>query len=93
MARMKLSPPWCQRYSQIAALFKYDPAVHVIFDEDNYEVKLYVDDDDKAAALTILLPEEYEFGNIKLKIQVVPAKLTVRTRFSGARKILFSFRL
>ena len=73
MAKMKLSPPWCQRYSQIAALFKYDPEVHVIFDEDNYEIKLYVDDDDKAAALTALLPEEYEFGNIKLKIQVVPA--------------------
>ena len=73
MARMKLSPPWCQRYSQIAALFKYDSEVHVIFDEDNYEVKLYVDDDNKAAALTVLLPEEYEFGNIRLKVQVVPA--------------------
>ena len=73
MARLKLSPPWCQRYSQIAALFKYDPEVHVIYDEDTYELKLYVDDDDKAAALTILLPEEYEFGNVKLKVHVVPA--------------------
>ena len=73
MARMKLSPPWNTRYSQIAALFKYDPEVHVIFDEDNYEVKLYVDDDDKASALATLLPDEYDFGNVTLKVQVVPA--------------------
>lgn len=73
MARMKLSPGWCIRYSQIAALFKYDPEVHVIFDEDNYEIKLYVDDDDKASALATLLPDEYDFGNVTLKVQVVPA--------------------
>ena len=73
MARMKLSPPWCTRYSQIAALFQYDPEVHVIFDEDEYIVKLFVDNEDKADALTMLLPEVYEFGNVRLRIQVIPA--------------------
>ena len=73
MARIKLSPPWCTRYSQIAALFQYDSDVHVFFDEDNYDIKLYVDNDDKAAALQILLPREYNFGNITLKIEIIPA--------------------
>ena len=70
MAKMKLSPPWAIRYWQIEELFKYDPEVHVIYDEDNYEIKLYVDNDEKASALNVLLPQEYVFGNVTLKVAI-----------------------
>ena len=73
MAKLKLSPPWNIRVSEITELFKQDRDVHVVYDEDNYEIKLYVDNDYKASALQTLLPEIYDFGNVKLKVTIIPA--------------------
>lgn len=73
MARLNLSPPWDIRVSEINQLFKNDEEVHVVYDDINYELKLYVDNPNKATALTTLLPEEYIFGNVNLKVTVVPA--------------------
>lgn len=72
MARLHLSPPWVTLYNQIKVLFKEDPQVRVIYDELEYEVKLYVSNPSKAEALMALLPEEKTFGNVSLKITVVP---------------------
>ena len=73
MAKLKLSPPWDIFYKEINAFFKEDDDVKVIFDEDEFTIKLYVDDPVKAAALTELLPAEKDFGNVVLKITVIPA--------------------
>lgn len=78
MARLQLSPPWDTYYEELNALFGKDKEVHVIFDEQEYEIKLYVDKIDKATALEELLPKTVEFGNVELKITVYPPNEVVR---------------
>ena len=73
MAKLKLSPPWQIFYKEIEAFFKYDPDVKVIYDEDKNEIKLYVEGSKKADALTQLLPTERIFGNIEVKVIIIPA--------------------
>lgn len=73
MAKLNLSAPWVEFYNEVCAMFKYDPEVHVVLDDEHYEMYLYVDEAAKAAALEKLLPTEKDFGNVKLKITVVPA--------------------
>lgn len=73
MAKLELSAPWYIRVRQLEELFKFDDEVHVVFDEQKHEVKLYVDDADKASALEVLLPQEYNFGDYNLFITVIPA--------------------
>lgn len=70
---LKLSPPWAKIAAEMSQMFKYDAEVHVVYDEDEQTVSLFVDTPDKAFALTNLLPEEYVFGNVTLKVRVVPA--------------------
>lgn len=82
MAALNISAPWISFYRQINVMFAEDPQVHVVFDEDNYEVKVYVDDDCKAAALERLLVSEKEFGNITVKVKVIPANAEEADRFS-----------
>lgn len=71
--RLKISPPWVTYVNELNALFKYDPDVSVEYDNDNTQVKIYVEDTPKAAALECLLPYVKEFGNVDLTITVVPA--------------------
>lgn len=68
-----LSPPWACFYREIEALFKDDPEIHIVYDEQNYEIKLYVDNPSKADALEKLLPSVKNFGNVNLYIEVIPA--------------------
>ena len=70
---MKLSSPWVNFYRELDALFLQDPEVRVMYDEEANEVKLYVENARKADALTQLLPAEKTFGNVTLKITVIPA--------------------
>lgn len=70
---MKLSAPWVNFYNEIKALFEQDPEIKISFDEETPEVKLFVENNRKADALTQLLPAEKEFGNVTLKVTVVPA--------------------
>lgn len=76
MARLKLQSPWIQFYDEIEVFFKEDPEVLVIYDEDEYEIRLYVDDPQKAEALTNVLPSEKQYGNITLKVTVIPSNDT-----------------
>jgi hypothetical protein len=71
-ARIKISPPWVAFYHEIEALFGEDPEVKVGYDERSVVIKLYVDNPEKAHALTRLLPAEKTFGNIVVGIQVIP---------------------
>jgi hypothetical protein len=41
--RTNLSAPWITMYHEIEALFKKDPDIKVVYDEENVVVKLYVE--------------------------------------------------
>lgn len=73
MAKVNLSAPWIIYYREIEAMFRGDPGVRVIFDEDALTVKLYVDDSGKAYALDELIPPSKKFGRTVLKIGIIPA--------------------
>ena len=87
--KLKLSSPWMSYYHKLQAMFKDDPEIKLDFDEDNIEVKMYVDNEDKADALQKLLPAEKVFGSVVMRITVVPANVgeskahLFETAFSG----------
>ena len=84
---LNISSPWVLHYRKLQAMFKEDPQVRVELDEDKYEVKLYVSDADKAEALTKLLKNSIEFGNITLKVTVIPpnyAETDIRSLYEKA---------
>ena len=76
---LNLSSPWTIFYREIQAMFGKDPDIKISYDEDAYVIKLYVTGTDKANALSQLLPVEKEFGNVVLKIIVIPANNEVLT--------------
>lgn len=86
---LKLSAPWICYYRKIDALFGEDPDVSVKYDEDINEITLLVNGQEKANALTQLLPTEKSFGNVTIKITIVPANKPVqkidlfKTAFEG----------
>lgn len=68
-----LSPPWIKYYHEIEAFFAEDPDVKVVYYPEEQEVCLYVEGQEKADALTNLLPSEKDFGNVVLHVMVIPA--------------------
>lgn len=70
---LKLSPPWDTFVRELKALFGEDPDINIQFDEDKYEVKLFVADPAKSDALTQLIPAQRIYGNVALSITVIPA--------------------
>ena len=78
MARLGLSSPWVEYYHQLTAFFQEDEGIRVIFDEANYEIKILCAYRDVALALQHVIPIEKEFGNVKLKVTVIPPNDTVR---------------
>lgn len=72
MAIISKSAPWITYYRKVDALFKKDDEVLVVFDEENLVLSLYVDDQAKASALNVLIPMEKVYGNVTLKIKVIP---------------------
>ena len=73
LGNLKLSSPWVNFYREIQALFKDDPKIKIDYSEDDKVIKLFVEGEEKAEALMKLLPTERTFGNVTLRIQVVPA--------------------
>lgn len=78
MARMRLEPPWETYYRELSLLFDDDPDLQVIYDSYEQEIKIYADDEAKYSALSALLPAEKEFGNVKLKVTIVPSNVKMR---------------
>ena len=68
----KLSPPWVEYIQKLTCLFGSDPEIEFDFDEENYTVKMYVNNNVKAEALIQLLNPDIEFGNVTLHVQVIP---------------------
>ena len=72
MSRLKMVSPWIDYYHKLQAFFKEDTDVTVVIeDEDENEIKLYVDNERKADALTEMLPKKKTFGSITVKITVI----------------------
>ena len=83
---MKLVSPWVNFYREIEALFAKDNEVKVMMDDDVPEVKIFVENVRKADAIAYLLPEEKDFGNVKLKITVVPANDGIQSKFDAIQE-------
>lgn len=81
-----LSSPWVLYYHELAAFFEEDPDVSVNFDEDKYIIRLFVNGDEKAEALTQLLPKEKQFGKVTLTIEVYSDKVFGSSKMELFRK-------
>lgn len=68
-----LSSPWVIFARKITALFEKDPDIKCVWDNDECNLKIYVESSSKAEALTQILPTEKVFGNIVMTITVIPA--------------------
>lgn len=73
MEKVRMISPWVNYFREVEALFKDDPEIRIDFDEENYIIGLYVDNEEKADALSEILPAERSFGNISVKIVVTPS--------------------
>ena len=71
--KLKLSPPWITFAKEVTALFETDEEVKVLYDGVEQTITLFVDNAAKADALTALLPEQKEFGNVAVKLIVKPS--------------------
>lgn len=71
--KMKLSAPWETYWHEIQAMFMGDPEIRLMYLEDERLIKMYVENTDKATALSKILPEKVDFGNVDLQIQIIPA--------------------
>ena len=73
MSEVGLQAPWILFARQIQKMFEKDEEVKVVCNEKDNEIKLLVNNTIKADALSLILPSEKTFGNIIVKITVVPA--------------------
>lgn len=86
----KMSPPWLSFFRKIEVLFKDDPEITLRYiDEDPKTVKLYVNNVEKADALSKILPTEKNISGISVRIMVIPAN--VEARESGAELFKTAF--
>ena len=76
MPKVNLAAPWTTCYRQFQAFFKNDPGVNVMYNSNGPEIKLAVENPVKAEALTQLLEPVRVYGNVAMKITVVPANST-----------------
>ena len=69
-----LSAPWYGFIRKVYALFCKDPDItNIIYDKDEYHLKLYVNNVAKADAISQLIGTERVFDKITLKISVIPS--------------------
>lgn len=75
--KVNLSSPWVTYFHEVDTLFSEDQDVRVVLDEESKtpEIKLYVNGIRKAEALEKLLPAEKVFGNVVVRMTVIPANL------------------
>lgn len=70
---VRLSSPWVEYFNKINAMFKDDPDIKIVYNEDKNAINLYVDGSAKAEALAALLPAEKSFGNVTVTVSVIPS--------------------
>ena len=74
-----LSSPWVEYYHNLNELFSGDPDVELEYSEEECKVTMRVNGNDKYAALCALIPEQKQYGETTLKINVVPANRVMTT--------------
>lgn len=75
------SAPWVTYTRELKKLFAEDPSINIITDPDNeYQVNIYVENIEKAYVIEHLLPNIVTFGNIELKINVIPGNLDINSK-------------
>ena len=70
MSTVKQVSPWQEMFERYNVLFGKDPDIKLKLDNDVPAIKMYVDDEMKFGALAKLLPAEYDFGSVKLKVEL-----------------------
>ena len=86
MGNIKMVSPWVEYYKKIKSLFAQDQNIKVKYDESSNTVKIFVEDQEKADALTQLLPNRKEFGNVVVNIDVIPANKVETPKIDLFRK-------
>lgn len=76
---MKMSPPWWEYYRELFAMFGRDADIKMNFDDELMVIKMWVDNQAKADALAKELPATKDFGNVKLKIEIIPSDKAAST--------------
>lgn len=69
----KMVAPWTEFANQVEAMFKEDKDIKFNYDDLSKVITLRVNGNDKAEALTKLLPTEKQFGAIVVKVNVILA--------------------
>ena len=72
MKELNLSSPWVTYLNELKAMFGEDQDIAIRYNEEEKEVLIYVANGSKAEALDKILIHEKEFGNVTLKINVIP---------------------
>ena len=75
MEKVGILSPWACYAHQVEAFFEKDDDVTFVYDNEKPELKLYVNNGKKAEALSKLLPAFKDFGNVTLKITVIPSNV------------------
>lgn len=70
---LNIASPWITMARRMHRLFEQDPEVKLEWSNENCQLKLYVASQEKADALVKILPAEKAFGNVTMKITVIPA--------------------
>lgn len=74
--KVRMAPPWISYVSKLRVLFGSDPEVKIEYNDDEKEVKIFVEGNaNKYVAMEKLIPIKKEFGNVTLYIAVIPANL------------------
>lgn len=88
--KVGIASPWITFARRVYKLFETDPEIRMEWSDEDLTLKLYVESQEKADALTKLLPETKAFGNVEMRITVIPANpsdislmKTFETAFKG----------
>ena len=93
MNNLQIASPWMIFSREVEAMFDKDPEVRVEFDNSNVELKLFVESAEKAAALEMVMPATKSFGNVVMKITIIPANSNVSHVFNGVNMDTFKVAL
>lgn len=71
------SAPWTTYFRQVKAMFEDDPEIKFVEDEnDQRTLLMYVDNSEKADAISQLLNCEVNYGGVTATIKIIPANKT-----------------
>ncbi|WP_442598588.1 hypothetical protein [Neobacillus sp. D3-1R] len=70
----RLSPPWYTLWNEIKNTIGKDPSIHIEnldVSQNPYQINIVVDDDKKGSALTTIIADTHQMGNISVLVQVI----------------------